>query len=171
MVMMGANEHGLPMSDKIDDIDATMLRRLQAHGRMKRTELAEIVDLTVPSVSERIRKLEARDVITGYHATVDAKRLGLDITSFIRVTVDGSEHYPPFIEAVTAMDEVLEMHSVTGEGSHILKVRTRNTTTLERLLARLQALAGVHGTSTSVILSTYKESRTVPVAPDEPVPA
>lgn len=151
------------MSDRIDDIDAAMLRQLQESGRTKRVELAEVVDLSVPSVSERIRKLEAHGVITGYHATVDAKRLGLDITAFIRVTVDGSAHYPAFIETVTDLAEVLELHSITGEGSHILKVRTHNTTTLEKLLSRLQQLDGVHGTSTSVVLTTYKETRAIPV--------
>lgn len=153
--------------DQLDEIDAKILCRLQAEGRSKRTTLAEEVDLTVPSVSERIRKLEERGVLTGYHAVVDSKRLGIDITAFIRVSVDGSEHYPAFIEAVTAMEEVLEMHSITGEGSHILKVRTRNTTTLEKLLSRLQALSGVSGTTTSVVLSTFKETRVVPTEPTE----
>lgn len=156
--------------NQIDEIDAKILHRLQADGRAKRTTLAEEVDLTVPSVSERIRKLEERGVLTGYHAVVDAKRLGIDITAFIRVSVDGSEHYTAFIEAVTAMDEVLEIHSITGEGSHILKVRTRNTTTLEKLLSCLQALSGVSGTATSVVLSTFKETRAVPVEPVELVP-
>lgn len=153
--------------DQLDEIDAKILRRLQAEGRAKRTTLAEEVGLTVPSVSERIRKLEEYGVLTGYHAVVDAKRLGIDITAFIRVSVDGSEHYPAFIEAVTAMEEVLEMHSITGEGSHILKVRTRNTITLEKLLSRLQALSGVSGTTTSVVLSTFKETRAVPTEPTE----
>jgi Lrp/AsnC family leucine-responsive transcriptional regulator len=57
------------------------------------------------------------------------------------------------------MDEVLELHSITGEGSHIVKVRCRDTAALEALLARLQALPGVRGTQTSIVLSTKKETR------------
>ena len=145
--------------DRIDDTDAQILHLLQTRGRIKRTEIAEAVGLSIPSVSERMRKLEARGVITGYHAVVDAKRLGRDITAYVRVRSRGSEHYPAFIEAVTAMDEVLELHSVTGGGSHLLKVRVANTAALEQLLGALQALPGVRGTETSLVLSTLKETR------------
>ncbi len=65
------------------------------------------------------------------------------------------------------MAEVLEVHSVTGEGSHIIKIRTRNTTSLEKLLSKVQALPGVHGTSTSIVLSTFKETRTLEATPME----
>lgn len=155
------------MSKRIDEIDARILELLQKNGRMKRTTIAEDVDLSVPAVSERMRKLRERDVLTGYHATVDAKRLQYDITAFIRATVDGSEHYPAFIERVTNMEEVLEMHSITGEGSHMLKVRTRDTTTLERMLSRIQQIEGVTGTYTSIVLSTFKETRAIPTEPTE----
>ena len=63
------------------------------------------------------------------------------------------------------LDEVQEVHSITGEGSHMLKVRTRNTTTLERLLSKIQSWPGIHGTSTSIVLSTFKETRDVPLQP------
>ncbi len=153
--------------ERIDDIDAQILRLLQVRGRMKRNQIAEDVGLSVPSVSERMRKLEERGVITGYHAVVDAKRLHIDITAFIRVTVDGSEKYGAFVEHASHSMEVLEVHSITGEGSHILKVRTKNTTSLEKLLSRIQSWPGVHGTSTSIVLSTYKETRELPVKPME----
>lgn len=155
------------MAHQIDEIDAEILRLLQRDGRMQRNAIAREVDLSVSAVSERMRKLEKRGVITGYHAVVDAKRLHLDITAFIRVDVDGSEHYDDFVEAVTAIEAVLEIHSITGAGSHILKVRTRNTTSLERLLAQIQALPGVSSTTSSIVLSTFKETRTVPTKPME----
>jgi Lrp/AsnC family leucine-responsive transcriptional regulator len=155
------------LAHHIDEIDAEILRLLQARGRMKRNAIAKKVDLSVSAVSERMRKLEERGVITGYHAVVDAKRLHLDITAFIRVSVDGSEHYDEFVERVTTMDQVLEAHSITGEGSHILKVRIRNTTALERLLAKIQALPGVSTTTSSIVLSTFKETRAIRAEPME----
>ena len=155
------------MTNRVDDIDAQLLNRLQREGRASRTALAEAVGLSVPAVSERLRKLEERGVLTGHHATADAKRLGFDITAFIRVGVRGSEHYPNFLDTVTALDAVLEVHSVTGDGSHILKVRTENTTGLERLLSRIQKIEGVRSTTSSIVLSTFKETRTLPVRPVE----
>ena len=146
---------------QIDKIDVTILELLQDSGRMKRNAIAEIVGLSVPSVSERMRKLEERGVITGYHAVIAPKRFHIDITSFIRVTVDGSVNYDNFVNEILVFPEVQEVHSITGEGSHILKVRSRNTTTLEQLLSKIQSLPGVHGTSTSIVLSTFKETRKI----------
>ncbi|MEZ4700697.1 MAG: Lrp/AsnC family transcriptional regulator [Rhodothermales bacterium] len=153
--------------DRIDEIDVKILSLLQAQGRMKRNRIAEEVGLSVPSVSERMRKLEERGVITGYYAVVNAKRLHIDITAFIRVRVENSDGYPDFVRRASEMSEVQEVHSITGEGSHILKIRTRNTTTLEQLLARIQSWPSVQGTSTSIVLSTYKETRAIEVGPTE----
>lgn len=149
--------------DKIDHIDARILQLLQQHGRMKRNVIAEKVHLSVPSVSERMRKLEEKGIIQGYHAVVNAKELDIDITAFIRVVVDGSKNYASFIDHALTEKEILEIHSITGEGSHLLKIRTKNTSTLEALLSRLQSLSGIHGTSTSIVLSSYKETRTLEV--------
>jgi Lrp/AsnC family transcriptional regulator, leucine-responsive regulatory protein len=145
----------------LDDIDITILEILQRNGRTRRNELAEHVGLSLPSVSERLRKLEEQKLITGYHATVDYKTLGYDITAFIVVTVDSSRHYGQFLEHAQAQEEILECHAVTGEGTHMLKVRTANTASLERLLARIQAWAGVVGTRTNLVLSTRKETQRV----------
>ena len=156
--------------EKIDAIDAQILHLLQTDGRMKRTDIAEAVGLSIPSVSDRMRKLTERGVLTGTHAALDAKRLGHDVAAFVFIQSTGSEHYREFVETVTAMDEVQELHSVTGDGSHVLKVRVRNTTALERLLARIQAVPGVRGTRTSLVLSTHKESTYLPAEPMTLVP-
>ncbi len=153
------------MTEKIDEIDVQILNLLQARGRIKRNKIAEDVGLSVPSVSERMRKLEERGVIEGYHAVLNAKRLNLDVTAFIRVSIDGSDNYPAFIERAIAFHEIQEVHSITGDGSHIVKARVRNTSALEKLLAQLQQWTGVRTTSTSLVLSTYKEERAVPIAP------
>jgi Lrp/AsnC family leucine-responsive transcriptional regulator len=155
------------VSHTIDEIDAKILELLQRRGRMQRSDVAEKVDLSISAVSERMRKLEARGVIEDYTAVVDAKRLRLDITAFIRVSVDGSEHYSNFVDEVKDMDHVLEVHSITGAGSHLMKVRTADTTALERFLSDIQALPGVSKTTTSIVLSTFKETRTVPAEPME----
>jgi Lrp/AsnC family leucine-responsive transcriptional regulator len=141
-----------------DEIDATLLDILQREGRTRRNDLAETVGLSLPAVSERLRKLEEQKIIVGYHAVLDAKKLGRDITAFIEVTVDSSRHYTQFIDHAATHDEILEVHAVTGDGTHLLKVRTLNTGSLEKLLARIQAWAGVVSTRTSVVLSTSKES-------------
>ena len=142
----------------LDEIDLTIIDVLQQSGRTRRNDLAERVGLSLPSVSDRLRKLEKLGYITGYHATVDAKRLGKDITAFVFVTVDSSRHYHQFIEHAAAQDDILECHAITGEGTHLLKVRTANTASLEKLLSRIQAWSGVVSTRTDLVLSTAKET-------------
>lgn len=161
------------LMQRIDETDAAILRLLQENGRIKRSEVADHIGLSLPSTSERMRRLEERGVITGYFARVDPKRVRVDITAFVRVRVDGSDNYPGFVERVSAEPEILEVHSITGDGSHILKLRTRNTTTLELLLSRVQSWPGVAGTTTSIVLTSHKERYAIDVEPmilDEDVP-
>jgi Lrp/AsnC family transcriptional regulator, leucine-responsive regulatory protein len=153
------------MSGGLDEIDAKILEILQKKGRTRRNDLAESVGLSLPSVSERMRKLEEAGYITGYHATVDPKKLGRDIAAFILVTVDSSRHYAQFREHAATVDEILECHAVTGEGSHLLKVRTSNTAALEKLLAKIQAWPGVVNTRTNLVLSSSKETTRLKVEP------
>lgn len=142
----------------MDEIDLKILEILQKEGRTRRNDLAERIHLSLPAASERLRKLEESGTITGYFAKLDHKKLGKDITAFITVTVDSSRHFAAFLEHAAAVDEILECHAVTGEGTHILKIRTENTASLEKLLARIQSWQGVVKTTTSVVLSTAKET-------------
>jgi len=145
----------------IDAIDRSILEILQKNGRTRRNDLAEQVGLSLPSVSERLRKLEESGIIAGYTAIVNPQKLGKDITAFIMVTIDTSKHYHNFVEHAGAIEEILECHAITGEGSHVLKIRTENTATLERLLAKIQSWPGVTGTRTHLVLSTSKESSVI----------
>lgn len=147
----------------LDDIDIKIIDALQKNGRTKRNDLAEIVGLSIPSVSERLRKLEEGGVISGYYARVDHKKLGKDITAFIYVYIDSSKHYQSFIEHANAVDDIIECHAITGEGSHLIKVRAENTSILEKMLAKIQSWAGVTGTKTHLVLSTSKETTKIKI--------
>ncbi len=142
----------------LDEIDTKILEILQKNGRTRRSDLAVAVDLSIPSVSDRLRKLEETGIVTGYAALVNPKKLGKDITAFIVVKIDSSKHFHTFIEHAKSSDEILECHAVTGEGSHILKVRSSNTSTLEKLLAKIQSWPGVVDTRTNLVLSSPKET-------------
>lgn len=148
----------------LDDIDLTLLATLQEQGRTKRNELAEEVHLSLPAVSERLRKLEEKGILEGFHAKLDPKRTGLDVAAFIFVSVESSTNYNDFLQAANQHAEVLEVHAITGEGSHLLKIRTWNTSTLEVLLGEIQRWPGVRSTRTSVVLSTHKETTSLPIS-------
>jgi Lrp/AsnC family transcriptional regulator, leucine-responsive regulatory protein len=142
----------------IDDVDIKLLQTLQSKGRRRRNELAEEVGLSLPAVSERLRKLEDRGYIRGYAAVLDAGLFGKDVTAFALVSVDTSRHFEDFLKHVEQDGEILECHAITGEGSHLLKIRTRNTASLEAILSNIQSWRGVLWTRTMIVLSTRKET-------------
>ena len=142
----------------LDEIDLKLLTLLQNDGRMSQHDLAEAVGLSSPATGERLRKLEERGIIRGFTAVLDPKLLGNDVTAIIAIGIDGSRFYAEFVERAQAHPEIQECHAVTGQGSHLIKIRTRDTSTLERLLAELQSWPGVHWTTTSIVLSTHKET-------------
>ena len=143
---------------RLDEIDLRLLEMLQEHGRTSQHDLAVAVGLSSPAVGERVRKLEERGIIRYFTAVLEPRRVGMDVTAFIFVGMAGSQYYPEFRRRVAEHPEVLECHSITGQGSHVLKIRTESTSTLEALLAEIQSWPGVQWTTTSIALSTIKET-------------
>ncbi len=150
----------------MDDIDTRIVDLLQQDARLTQARLAKKVGLSQPSVAERIRKLEEQRVITGYAAKVDPRKLGKDVTAFVGVGIEHPRHFDAFARRVMALEEVLECHRVAGRDSYLLKVRTENTGTLDRLLVeQLRTLPGVTRTETTIVLCSVKEeTRVAPVA-------
>ena len=152
----------------MDELDHRIVDLLQREGRATQLEISRSVGLSQPAVAERIRKLEERGVITGYTARVDASKLGKDITAFIGVSIEHPKYFDGFARKVLAMPEVLEAHRVAGQDSYILKVRTRNTKTLDTLLVEtLRTISGVTRTHTTIVLTSIKEETYVHVSPEE----
>ncbi|MCD6440375.1 MAG: Lrp/AsnC family transcriptional regulator [Candidatus Marinimicrobia bacterium] len=141
----------------IDSIDVQILDILQKDGRIQRNRIAEKVGLTIPAVSERMRKLEKKGIIAGYHAKVNNAAIGKDVTAFVFVMTSPSKRHDDFIKKAREENDVIECHSITGEGSHLLKIQTENTSTLEGLLSEIQLWPGVLQTRTYIVLSSYKD--------------
>jgi Lrp/AsnC family leucine-responsive transcriptional regulator len=146
----------------MDSVDAAILDLLQADARATQAGIARKVGLSQPSVADRIRKLEEAKVITGYVARVDPKKLGKDITAFVGLDIEHPKFFDGFARKVMGMDEVLECHRVAGAESYVLKIRTENTGTLDRLLVeRLRTIPGVTRTHTTIVLTSVKEETMV----------
>ncbi|MCZ6547823.1 MAG: Lrp/AsnC family transcriptional regulator, partial [Deltaproteobacteria bacterium] len=122
--------------------------------------------LSPPTVMERVKKLEARGIIKGYHALLDAKKLGRDIMAFIGVSIGHQRYIDVFATHMVEQRDVLECHHVTGDESFILKVKTANTTSLEEILGEIRSMEGVTGTVTKLVLSTPKESQVLEIDGD-----
>lgn len=142
----------------LDAVDIKILNMLQEQGRLKRSTMAEAVGLSLPSLSERLKKLEEKGVIEGYYAKVNKKVFHLDIMAIINVFMDSSKNYEKLSSNIDKTAEILECYSVLGSSSHILKAVCKNTGELEQLLSKIQSWPGVNHTVTSFVLSTIKET-------------
>lgn len=152
----------MKLGDQLDETDRRILAELQEDCKAPLAHVGKRVGLSAPSVMERIRKLEEAGIIRGYHALLNSRKVGLDVTAFIGVsmTPNGLDR----LESQLAhLEEVLECHHVTGAYTMLLKVKTQNTETLERLISRIRLIDGVTRTETLVVLSTLLERTLVPV--------
>lgn len=151
----------------LDGIDLKILETLQRDCKIPLARIGEQVGLSAPSVIDRIKKLESAGVITGYHAALDSQELGLDVTAFIGVEHGQLGAIHEFEDVVGALEGVLECHHVTGKHTFLLKVKTKNTSSLESLISQIRKIPCVARTETMVVLSTHIERFQIPL-PGEP---
>ena len=142
----------------LDTVNIEILNLLQQNARMSASDIAAEVKLSVPAAAERIKKLIDLGYIKDFSAILDAKMLGYDITAFITVDCTSSDLYDHVVQKSASNKDILECHSITGEGSHLLKIRAKNSEHLEKMLGQIQSWSGVTRTHTMFVLSTYKET-------------
>ena len=146
----------------IDGTDEQILTILQSDARISNAEIARQIGLAPSAVLERIRKLEDRGIIRGYRTDIDPRAVEFGLTVF--VTVKTSECGSDAEEALAKIPEVLEVHDVAGEDCFMLKIRTKDTDALGRLLReKIKTIPSVSGTRTTVVLETYKETNALPL--------
>lgn len=139
-----------------DEIDRILLRALQLSGRETHTSLARKVGLTPPAVLERVRKLEERGVISGYHARLDPASLGLELRVFIAVTLARHQENAigSFLEAIRAYPQIVGQYHLTGRFDFLLFGVFPDVYALEQFIAHsLTALPVIDRAETFLILS------------------
>ncbi|GAB4398698.1 MAG: winged helix-turn-helix transcriptional regulator [Rhodoferax sp.] len=147
-----------------DRIDTKILDRLQRQGRISMTELGEQVGLSTSACAERVKRLEHNGIISGYHAHLDAARLGRGLLVFIEITL--SQKAPQIFEAVKSdvgqMPEVLECHLVSGHFDYLIKARLRAMSDYRELLGKILKKIPVAAQSNSyVVMEEIKDSTVI----------
>lgn len=163
------------MATGLDAIDRKILELLRQDGRMPHAAIAKEVGLSAPAVHERVRKLEQRGIIAGYHAVIDPELMGKVHVAFVQVTLADGEEFAiddPIVARICEEPDVLEFHRIAGQDCYLIKVRTATTKDLEVLLRRIRMIHGVSRTRTTLVLSTELEKPSIDVpAPEEPTPS
>jgi len=153
----------------MDALDRKTLSFLMVRGRGTWAELGKLLHLTAPAAAERARKLEADGTIVGYAALTDPAKLGFPLTAYVSVTIGDQRKRSAFLRLVEKEPRIVECHHVAGEDDYLLKIRCRGTRDLDRFLSEtLKDRIGVARTRTTIVLSTRKETVSLPVARPEP---
>jgi Lrp/AsnC family leucine-responsive transcriptional regulator len=122
--------------DLVDRVDWHIVTELQSDARLSFNELSRRVRLSAPAVAERVRRLEADGVITGYHARVEPARIGRTVSAVVTMDCYGTTCLlrDP---AVLSWPEILHFYRVTGQGCSVLVVATESMQAFEGLIDRL----------------------------------
>ena len=149
----------------MDNIDLKILNLLQENARISNAEISRRLDMAPSAVLERIRKLEAKEIISGYEVKLNPKSLHYGLVAFIFVReIEGKGSWTTG-EQLSKLPEVLEVHHVAGEDCLLVKVRTKDTDHLERLLTKdFAAIESLVSTRTTIVLSTIKESMKIHIS-------
>jgi Lrp/AsnC family transcriptional regulator, leucine-responsive regulatory protein len=145
------------MTANLDQFDARILALLQADARLTMAELSRQINLSQPATTERVRKLEAMGVVTGYRAVVDAQSLGFSIRALVRI---GRSNYDKVKKVLEKTPEVRTAHNITGEDSWLIEITVKDVAHLDSVISKFCDLGE---TSTSIVLNTI--SRDAPLKP------
>ncbi|XVV02814.1 Lrp/AsnC family transcriptional regulator [Actinosynnema sp. CA-248983] len=135
----------------LDPTDWAILAELQGDGRIALTELGRRVNLSPSATTERVKRLEAAGVITGYRATVDLAKAGYAVLAVVRLKYPGNRH-DPLHRLLAERTEVLECLRTTGEDCYTLKIAATSMPHLERVVNELTAFGS---TTTNIV---YRET-------------
>ena len=144
----------------MDTLDLKILASLDADARRPYADLARELDVSQPTIADRVRRLESRGVMRGAMLCVDYARLGFAVNAFVRLRLTPS-HKHGLVEAARDIPQIIEMHQVTGEDCMIARVVARSVDELGSILERLSTFAQPN---TSIVLGT-------PIALRNPIPA
>lgn len=151
---------------KIDATDRKILEILQHNSNITNAQLAKEIGLSPAPTLERVNKLEASGIIKSYHAVIDPASVNLGVSTFVMVSLKGhnKENIDKFVNAINQINEVIECHHITGAGDFILKIVSGDITTYQQLmLEEVSNIDVVDSLQTMVILSTFKDSKSLPI--------
>lgn len=141
---------------RLDETDRRLLTLLVEDSSRSYAELGALVHLSAPAVHERVKRLRRDGVLTGNVARIDPCKVGRTLLSFVLVdtrNIASTRH----LCGLSALPEVEEIHTITGDSCLLLKVRTQDTESFEAFLGRVQDIEGVTGTRSYIVLSTFTE--------------
>lgn len=153
---------------ELDRYDRKILQALQADGRLSNQDLADRIGLSPSPCLRRVRALEEAGYIAGYHARLEPRKLGLNLTALIHISMDQHtpERFEQFEAAIRDIPEIVECLLITGQAAdYQLKALVADMDAYQMLLLhRITRIPGVSGVHTSFVLKNSNGPGQLPVA-------
>ncbi len=140
--------------------------RIAMEGRISNVDLAERVGLSESPCFRRVRRLEEKGVISGYQARLDQRKLGLQVTAFVLVSLEKQDDRKQreFLARVEAEDHIVECHAMSGSHDYLLKVLARSMDHFSDLsMNRILKFPGVKNIESNFSLLAVKEGGALPL--------
>jgi Lrp/AsnC family transcriptional regulator, leucine-responsive regulatory protein len=151
----------------IDRYNRRILDLLQKDGRLTNLELAEKIGLSASPCLRRVRTLEEAGIIRGYHALLDAQKLGLSLTALVYISMDRHtpERFANFEAKIRTLPEVLECLLITGQDAdYQIKAVVRDMQAFQHLLLdQITRIDGVTGVHSSFVLRRVIDHTALPL--------
>ena len=150
----------------LDVADRRILAELQRNARASTVELSEHVHLSPAQCHRRQKRLEEAGLIRRYVSEIDPEKLGYSVIAFVNVTVANGPYKQPrkFQQAIAAIDEIQECHTVTGEADYVLKVVATDLKAFSSFLMERLTRLDIINTTSMVSLETLKQTTALPIA-------
>ena len=151
---------------KIDNFDRKILRMLQENSKITNAYLSKQIGLSPAPTLERVRKLEKKGIISGYHAQLNLSEIGLGVSTFVLVSLKehNKKNINIFLDKINKVKNVIECHHITGTGDFMLKVVSENIASYQKLmLDKVSEIEATDSLQSMVILSTFKDNKVMPL--------
>lgn len=151
---------------KLDSTEKQLLRLLQSNGRATNVELAAQLSLSESPCLRRVRAMEDAGLIEGYSARLNQRKLGLQVTAFVLVSLEKSnrESRVEFCERVAEEDFIIECHALSGTYDYMLKIVAYSMDHFSELsMNRISGFPGVKNIESQFSLIVIKENSPLPV--------
>ena len=141
------------------ELDQKILDILTNDARTPHAQIGEEVGLSRPAVTERVKKLEQGGIIEGYSAVLNPEALGQSLTAFISAKHQGvlNDEVQVTLNALAKHGEILEIHSIAGDDCFLIKVRTTDMKSLNRIVNHMKQPPLRMVTKTTIVLENYFE--------------
>jgi DNA-binding Lrp family transcriptional regulator len=147
----------------IDELDARLLELLYREPRIGVLEASRRLEVARGTVQSRLDKLMARGIVRSLGPEIDPAALGYGVMAFVTVEISQECGHDAIAVHLLGIPEVLEAHTITGDGDVLLRVVARSNADLQRVIDRVVATTGIRRTTSAIALQTQIPYRVLPL--------